>query len=43
MLNVRLAGDRLYVNLLFTRLSLVMSLIELFVLSYEMSCIRSGT
>ena len=46
MLHVRLAGDHLYGKLLFTWLSLVMSLMmSHFVLSfsYEMSLVRSGT
>ena len=34
MLNVRLAGDHLYGKLLFTLLSLVMSMMRLFVLSF---------
>ena len=34
MLNVRLAGDHLYWTYLFTRLSLVMSLMGFFVLSF---------
>ena len=45
MLNVRLASDHQYGKLLFTWLSLVMSLIVYFVLyfSHEMSYTRSGT
>ena len=45
MLNVRLAGDHLYGKLLFTWLSLVMSLMVSFcaVFSNEMSWVRSGT
>ena len=44
MINVRLAGDLLYGKLLFTWLSLVMSLMGLFVLSFsrEVSWMRSG-
>ena len=43
MLNVRLAGDHLYGKLLFTCLSLVMSLMVSFVLSFshETSWIRA--
>ena len=46
MLNVRLAGDHLYGKLLFTWLSLVMSMmVSLCVVlsSYEMSWMRSET
>ena len=45
MLNVRQAGDHLYEKLLFTWLSLVMSLMVSFcaVLSHEMSWMRSRT
>ena len=45
MFNVRLASDHQYGKLLFTWLSLVMSLIVSFVLyfSHEMSYTRSGT
>ena len=41
MLNVRLAGDYQYGKLLFTWLSLVMSVCAVF--SYEISLMRSGT
>ena len=42
LLNVRLAGDHLFVKLLFTWLSLVMSVMVSFVLSFfEMSWMRS--
>ena len=45
MLNVRLAGDHLNGKFLFTWLSLVMSLMVSFLLSFshEMSWMRSGT
>ena len=46
MLIVRLAGDHLYGKLLFTWLSLVMSLVMTFFscpFSHEMSWVRSGT
>ena len=46
MFNVRLANDRLYVKLLFTWLSLVMSLMVSFwccSFSHKMSWMRSGT
>ena len=44
MLNVRLAGDHLYGKLLFTWLSLVMSLMVSFcVILFPMSWMRSGT
>ena len=45
MLNVRLAGDHQYWKLLITWLSLVMSLVVYFMLSFshEMSWMRSGT
>ena len=45
MLNIRLAGDHQYGKLLFTWLTLVMSLMVSFcaVFSHEMSWVRSGT
>ena len=46
MLNVRLAGDHLHGKLLFTWLSLVMSLMASFsavLFPHEMSWMRSGT
>ena len=46
MLNVTLAGDHLYGKLLFTWLSLVMSMMVSFyavLFSHEMSSMRSGT
>ena len=44
MFNVRVAGDHLYGKWLLTGLSLVMSLVSYFVLSFsrEMSWMRSG-
>ena len=45
LVNVRLAGDHLYVKLLFTWLSLVMSLMMSYLccpFSHEMSWVRSG-